>query len=184
MLRVLNCRAQKDITPRVFSHLNQFPALSLLNVEECNLGPRERSIALHHGWKYKTGKDLSDWLVKGGTTDAGWDSVIRACFRLGGAFSIKTLTAEGVEAVDAIPSLHLSLGGAPRGAAVDVTGDASLRSFQRTSVVPDREAAVKHIGKRPLSQGQSSRANQSCKKPTMRAGLQRNIEDLLTGLGG
>lgn len=33
-LRVLNCRAQRGVTPKVFEHLNQFPALSSFNVEE------------------------------------------------------------------------------------------------------------------------------------------------------
>ena len=178
LLRVLNCRSQKDITASVFAHLNQFPALSIFNVEDCNLGPKHETAARNYGWGYKRGNDFSDRLVKGGTTDAGWDSIVHASFHLGGAFSEKKLTAEGVAAVDAIPVLHMSVGGAQ----ADVTGVRSLRSFYREQVdttrFPNKKALSENIAssiKKPVMK--------PVKKPTLRASKQRKLEDLLIGFG-
>ncbi|KAF6219327.1 hypothetical protein HO133_005152 [Letharia lupina] len=178
ILRVLNCRSQKDITANVFAHLNQFPALSVFNVEDCNLGPKHRQAAQNHKWNYKTGKDLSEWLVKGGATSAGWDSIVHASFQLGGAFSKTTLTAEGVEAIDAIPVLHMSIGANQPDALVDVTGDQSLRSFYR-----ERVDTFKFPNKRPLSQNIAPSIKMSYQKPTLRASKQQKLEDVLTGFG-
>lgn len=178
LLRVLNCRSQKDITANVFAHLNQFPALSVFNVEDCNLGPKHRQAAQNHKWNYKTGKDLSEWLVKGGATSAGWDSIVHASFQLGGAFSKTTLTAEGVEAIDAIPVLHMSIGANQPDALVDVTGDQSLRSFYREWV-----DTFKFPNKRPLSQNIAPSIKMSYQKPTLRASKQQKLEDVLTGFG-
>ena len=136
-------------------------------------------MARSHGWNYKTGKDLSDWLVVGGSTGAGWDSIIHASFRLGGVFSEKMLTAEGVEAIDAIPVLHISVGATQPDALVDVTGDRSLMSFHRKRV-----DTVRFSNKRPLSQNIAPRIEMSRKKPTLRASKQQNMEDVLTGFGG
>lgn len=179
LLRVLNCRSQKNITAGVFAHLNQFPALSVFSVEDCNLGPKHKKEARSHGWSYKSGKDFSDRLVKGGLTDVGWDSIVYTSFQLGGAFSKRKVTAAGVEAIDAIPILHVSVGAAQADALVDVTGDRSLRVFYREQV-----DTVGFPNKRTLSQNTASSIKKSRKKPTLRASKQQKMEDLLTGLGG
>lgn len=184
MLRVLNCRSQREITPRAFDHFNQFPALAIFNAEDCKLGLEEKPMALQHGWKYRNGKDLSDWLVKGGTTGTGWDSIVHACFRLGGAFSMEALTAEGVAVLDALAVLHLSLGGPPNNAAVDRIGEQSLRSFYR--MCPDKHRHVKSVRssyKRPLAEVLPSGNNSVRKKPTVRAPRLQNIEDVLFAFG-
>lgn len=178
LLRVLNCRSQKDITAGVFAHLNQFPALSIFNVEDCNLGPRHEKAARNHGWSYKPGNDLSDRLVKSGTTDAGWDSIVHTSFQLGGAFSEKKLTAEGVEAINAIPVMHVSVGAAQPDALANVTGIRSLRSFYREQV-----DTIRFPNKRPLSENIASSIKKPGKKPTLRASKQQNMEDLLIGFG-
>ena len=184
MLRVLNCRSQREITPRAFEHFNQFPALATFNAEDCKLGPQEKPMALQHGWKYRTGKYLSDWLVKGGTTGAGWDSIVHACFRLGGAFSMEALTVEGVAVVDALAVLHLSLGGPPRDPAADRIGDQSLRSFYR--MYQDKYKHVESVQsshKRPLAEVSPRGKNSVRKKPTVRALKLQNTEDLLSAFG-
>ena len=181
MLRVLNCRSQSNITPRVFTHLNQFPALALFTVEDCNLGPPEKPTALQCGWRYKTGEEFNDWLVKCGSKGTGWDSIVHACFRLGGEFSTDNLTEEGVRALSDLPVLHLSVGGAPQSAVVDVTGDRSLRCFYRTRWDQKEEEAVRVSHQRLLTDAQP---NVVCKKPTIRASKQQNMEDLLIGFGG
>ncbi|CAF9907592.1 hypothetical protein IMSHALPRED_005580 [Imshaugia aleurites] len=176
LLRSLNCRSQKHITAGVFAHLNFFPALSLFNVEDCNLGSKNRKEARHHGWGYKTGKDLSNWLLKDG---AGWDSIVHASFKLGGgAISKKMATPEDVEAVDAIPVLHMSVGSTQPDALVDVTGDRSLRSFYR-----ERVDTARFPNKRPLSQSTAPSFKVSRKKPTLRVSKQQNLEDLFLGFG-
>ena len=160
-----------DLTATVFAHLNQFPALSQFNVEDCSIGSKHRKAARNHGWNYKTSKDLNDWLVKGGTSGAGWDSIIHASFQLGGAFSEKTLTAEGVEA---ILVLHVCVGAAQPDALVDVKGDRSLISFYRERFDPSEF---------PLNRKIAPNITTSRKKPKLRASKQQKMEDLLTGFG-
>lgn len=179
-LRVLNFRWQREITSRVFIHLNQFPALALFNVEECNLGPQEKPTAQQHGWKYKTGLELRDWLLKGGVKGPSWDSVVHACFRLGGEFSTESLTAEGVWAIDDLPVLHLSIGDAARDALVDFVGGRILRCFYRTMKYQGEEV-VRASNKRLFTEDQSKVPR---KKPIMRASKQQNMEDLLMRFGG
>jgi len=186
MLRVLCFRSQKELTQAVFSHLDQFPALALLNIENCSLGPQHMAAALDFGWKHRTEQFLIDWLVQGGSTGASWDSLMHACFQFRGPFNTKSLTAEGLEAVNRLPRLHLSLGVPPQGAVVDVTGEVSLRSFYRTipNTSQSDEVLACRISKRPLSQGQLQGAKKGCTKPTMRVSKQQNMEDILMGFGG
>ena len=185
MLRVLNCRSQKQITPRVFKHMSQFPALALFNVEDCNLGPGDKSAAKRHGWKYRTGKDFSDSLVKAGATGAGWDQITQSCFRIGGALSTDYLTAEGMEAIDSLPILHMGLGAAPADAVHEVAGDRSIRSFYRLERHDYQQPeALQSSHKRVLSQSQESLITFGRKKPTVRPSKQQNLEDLFLGLNG
>ena len=186
MLRVLSYRSQKDLTPAVFSHLALLPALAILYFEDCSLGSKHKTDALCHGWKYRTGKILSDCLVSGGSAGAGWDSVMHASFHMGGSYSTPAMTAEGVDAIDGLPRLHLSLGGSPQDAAVDMTGDRSLKSFYRATPIPIQSSQTTESSshKRPLSQGQWSAIEKTHKRPSMRLSKQQNMETLLMGLGG
>lgn len=179
MLRVLTCRSQRNITATVFPHLNQFPALSLFNVEDCDLGPEHRQAARDHGWKYKTGKDLSDWLAKGGATGARWDSIVHTSFQLGAAFSEKTMKAECAEKdINATPVLHMSIGAAQPDALHDVKGGRKFRSFHREQIDTD-----KFSNKRPLSENIAT-SKISRKKPSVRVSKQQKMEDLFIGFGG
>ena len=120
--------------------------------------------------------------MKGGTTGAGWDSIVHADFQLGGAFSEERLTAEGVETIDAIPVLHVSVGAAQSDEPVDVTGDGSLRTFYR-----ERIDTIRFPNKRRLSQDIAPSIKMTRRKTTLRvvrASKQQNMEDLLTGFGG
>ena len=173
---------QKDITASVFAHLNQFPVLALFNVEDCNLGSSDVQVARDHGWDYRAGKDLGDWLVVGGSTGARWDSIIHTSFKVGGEFSKKILTAEDVQAIDATPVLHLSVGATQSDALVDVRGNRSLRSFNR-----GERKLVDTIGfpkKRPLDRTFTSNIGMSCKKPTLRASKHQNVDDVLAEFVG
>ncbi|MCJ1300130.1 hypothetical protein MMC08_002924 [Hypocenomyce scalaris] len=182
MLRVLVCRSQKEITPRSFAYFNQFPALALFAVDHCNIGPRDKEQALSLGWKYRTGKDLSGFLMDGGLTDHKWDSTMHASFRCGGVFCLEDLTAEGVEAIDSLPVLHLSLGGAPPDAALDIQTDERMRCFQRVSRQVTVPVIQNTVVKRPMSEAVQM-SGQPRKKPTVRASKQQNFDDLLSGFG-
>lgn len=186
MLRVFSCRSQQQITQAVFSHLNRLPALALFNVEDCGLGPQHRVDALHYGWQYKTGNHLSDLLVKGGTTRASWDSVMHACFQLGGSVSKGAITAEGVEAIDGLPRLHLSLGGNPHDAAIDAVGVGSMRSFYRLyiSAPHNDEMLTSPVSKRPRSQIPTSGTKRPCTERRLRASQKQDMEALLMDFGG
>ena len=133
MLRGLALREQPHVTARAFEYLTVFPALSIFATESIpGVGPQDKPTALTHGWKYKTGKDLSDWLVKDrGAGSAKWDAVSQAFFKLGGQFNEETLTAEGVEAVDALPTVHLAVGGHAEDAVFDVAGEGAMRVWYR-----------------------------------------------------
>lgn len=106
------------------------------------------------------GKHLSDWLVKGGATGAGWDSIVHASFQ-------------------AIPILHMSVGASHPDALTGLTGDRKLRSFYRERVDTDR-----FLKKRPLVQKIAPSINVSRKKPTLRASKLQIVEDRLTGFDG
>ena len=182
MLRVLVCRSQKEITPRSFVYFDQFPALALFIVEDCNFGPREKEQAGSLGWKYRTGNDLSEFLMGGGLRDHKWDSTMHASFRCGGAFGVKDLTAEGVEAIDSLPVLHLSLGRDCPDAALDPQNGKRTRCFQRMfrqSIVPTIQTKS---AKRPVSQAVQM-SIQPRKKPTIRSSKQQSFDDLLSDFG-
>lgn len=180
VLRVLSCRSQREISLRVFDCLTQLPALAIFNVEDCDLGPEENPIALQRGWKYRTGKKLSDWLVKGGTKGAGWESIVHASFQQGGAFNPQAFTVETLSVVNALPLLHLSLGGPPKDAAVDSIGDKSLKSFCRVTPHTERQLdPIRSSQKRPLAESERSGKLSVRRKPTVSAAKLQNIEDSL-----
>lgn len=185
MLRVLSLRSQNDISPLVFNYLNDFPALAVFNIEDCNLDHRIEHDVLICGWGNRTRKSLSDWLVQGGAKGASWDAVMHAYFTLGGTYSTQALTAEGVEAVDALPRLHLSLGGFPQNANVDERGRRGLKSFYRIAEsIMNPLDKVKTGDKRVLDQARTNSAKRRPHKPTMRASKQQNMADILGGFGG
>lgn len=182
MLRVLNCRSQREITPRLINYLNDFSSLALFAVEDCNIGPQDKRLALSLGWQYKTGVDLSKFLVEAGATSSAWDTIIRALFRGSGSFSIKPMTAEGVAAVDALPVLQFSLGGVVPDAVVDVAGSHSLRTFHRMKdPIPNLVNPTRHL-KRPAGQT-SQPTSHARKKPMMRSTKQQSMEDMLMEFG-
>ena len=124
------------------------------------------------------GKDLSDWLAKGGATGAGWASIVHASFRLGAAFSENTMKAECAdEDINATPVLHMSVGAAQPDAQLDVNGARKFRSFYREQIDTDNLS-----NKRPLSEN-IAKSKTSRKKPSVRASKQQKVEDLLIGFG-
>ncbi|KAL9119049.1 MAG: hypothetical protein Q9187_004397 [Circinaria calcarea] len=180
MLRVLACRSQRGITPTIFTYLSLFPLLSILLLEDCNIGPRDKVVANALCWKYSTGKDLSEYIALAGCSDAKWDSVIHASYYRSSHFCTQSLTEEGVEAINHLPVLHFSLGPAPEDAKVDTTGNRSLRCFQRETrpqlLVEKKVLPVKRLVDEPGG-------GQSKKKRTMRASKQESFEATLMGFG-
>ena len=182
VLRVLSCRSQKEMTPRIFTYLNQFPSLHLFKVEDSNIGQQGKSLALQHGWKSTTSVDLSSLLVKGGTEGVAWDSAANACFRLRGQFCAEALTEHGVTEIDGLPILHLALGPVPAVLTVDKTGNWDLQCFYRTKREAfQRNDPLHNSNKRNLEEVQPKLPR---KKLTMRASKQENLEDVLVGFGG
>ncbi len=182
VLRVLSCRSQKEMTPRIFTYLNQFPSLDLFNVEDSNLGQQGKPLALQHGWKSKTGVDLCNLLVKGGTEGVRRDFVVDACFRPGGKFCTVALTEDGVTETDDLPVLHLALGPVPAAPPVNKTGSQSLQCFYRTKRKGFQCNDPLHTSKKRNLEGVQPKLPR--KKPTMRASKQQNLEDVLVGFGG
>ena len=174
MLRVLSCRMQQDITPRCFEYLASIPSLAFFKLEDCNIGRRDKAAARKLGWKYWTGQALTKLLIDGGLENQGWNPMCQTCFMLGGDQSVQQITAEGVDAINALPVLHFSVGGAP----VDPK---AVKSFQRLRPSAFKFATPLEPHKRPLSQASQGLALPK-KKPTMRSSKHQNLEDLFTGL--
>ena len=185
MLRVIICRSQKDLSSRVFAHLSHFPALAVFNVEDCNIGSHEKPTALGYGWRYKLGKDPGDRSGTRATKGAGWDSFVKAAFALGGQFSDERLTTEDITVIDALPFLHLSLGGFPANAAVDRAGNHHMRYFYRLSSVEVQECDFDRSSqKRPLVNFTSSTSASGRKRPRVRDSKQQSIADLSAYFAG
>ena len=171
LLRVLNCRSQSHITSDVFSHFNQFPALSLFNVEDCNLGPGDGQAARSHGWNFGVCGYPSDLPVT-------WDAIVQASFRLAGAISGRTLTAEGVDFLNAIPMLHMAVGATQPDVLVDAARGRCLRSFSRERVDMTGSWSKNH-----LIQTLAPSIKISHCKPSLRASKQQNMVDFMAGFG-
>ncbi len=88
------------------------------------------------------------------------------------------MTAEGVEATNAIPVLHLCVGATQPDAVVDNIEDGSLRSFYRDLVDTSRFQK-----KRRSSQMVAPNVRMSKRKPTLRASKRQKLVDLLTEVG-
>lgn len=200
-LRVLNCASQQALSAKILSYLNDFPALALFTFGHCpgiHHGLRDKTEASRLGWRYKTGAELSVFFAQLGATSASWDDVSRASFRGCGPFSVKQITAEGVEAFDTLPVLHFSLGNKPD-AVVDGTRAQSLRAFYRVKeYVPTAPAPIMDLAavsglekkkkkeKRPLEEqhpgqelGSTTITPRPRKKPTIKASKQQSMNDML-----
>ena len=108
-----------------------------------------------------------------------WDRLMHASFRLAGAISARTLRAEGVEAMNAIPVLHMAVGATQPGVLVDTAGNGNLRSFSREWV--DRTGSR---SKNRLSQTLAPSIKIYHCKPTLRASKEQNMVDFMAGFGG
>ena len=180
VLRVLSCRSQRGITSRVFSHLAQFPALAILNSENCKLTSQDKPEALRHGWNHRTGNTLGDFLIKGGAKGFDWDSVVNASFHLGTFSETETLKLDSVASVTGLPRLHLCLGFALQ-AVVIGNGHRALQSFYRLNLAI--ETSRPFSNKRSVSQSESINTG-ARKTPAVRVSKQQSMENLLLGLGG
>lgn len=181
MLRVLNLREQKHITPRIFAYLHRFPSLALLNFEACSTGIKNKEAALASGWRYKTGRMLNEHLSEIGKFDKTWDSAVHASFRAAGAYGIERLTAEGVEAVNSLPVLHFSLGAMPPDAGFTATGNYRLQCFERVKDWAPPADTQKSL-KRSVS-GATQPDGEPRKKSGVRASKLQSANDFFLGLG-
>ena len=121
----------------------------------------------------------SDLPAKGGATGTAWDAIVHADFRLAGAISGRILRAEGVEAVNAIPALHVAVGATQPDVLVDTAGDGSLRSFSREWV-----DMTGFRCRNQLSQTLAPSIKIPHCKPTLRASKEQNMVDFMAGFGG
>ena len=175
ILRILSCHSQKEMTPRIFTYLNQFPSLDFFNVSDSNLGPQGKTLALQHCWQVKTGVDFSNLLVKGTSEGWGWDSATATCFRLQGHSCAEASTEDADRRIDGIPVLELALGPVP-------VPTVYLQCFCRTKREEcQRSDPLQKSNKRNLYEVQPKIPR---KKPTVRASKQQNLEDVLVGFGG
>lgn len=182
MLRVLVCLSQREFTTRLFSYLGSFPSLAIFAVQDCSIGLRDEMIALHAGWSYLSGIQLNETLAKNGAQDYAWDPIMQSFFRAGGAYSIEELSAEGVDAINALPILHLSIGVAPPDIAIDFRGKQGMTSFQRTKNNINIPITPANNLKRSIEE-LSQPSNLSRKKPAMRASKQQSLEQSLLEFG-
>ena len=180
LFRVLNLRNQKHVTARIFQYLHDFPSLSIIGLDGCSIGVKNKQIAMSLGWQYTTGKMLNEHFPDCGKVDATWDSVTHACFRAGGAYSIETVTAEGVEAVNSLPILHFALGAATSDAELNASGNYKLQCFERVANWTPSPVSGLEAQKRPIDPADKGLPR---KKPMLRASKTQTMGDLLMGFG-
>lgn len=208
-LRVLALRRQPHITPRAFSYLTIFPALSVFATEAVpGIERRDKPIALAHGWSYKSGLDLSVWLATGSRgASVVWDAMVQALFNLGGQPSRELAIAKTVEGIIALPTVHLALGGCPDVALIATVGEektrvwyrsaASERSNETQMLLPDWSSNGENIDpqgfaaassaqtvphKRAPDLREDSVAGKKA-KPIVRPSKRQDLGDLLSGFG-
>jgi len=180
MLRVLNLREQKHVTQRIFTYLQHFPSLALFNLEACSIGIKNKETALASGWRYKTGRMLNEHLSEIGKFDKTWDSAVHACFRAAGAYGIEKMATEGVDAINALPVLHFSLGAMPLDAGFNASGNYKLQCFERVKGwAPPVE--TQKSWKRSVSEIAQPDGGPR-KKPVIRASKQQSAGDFFLGL--
>lgn len=181
MLRVLILRQQKHVTSRIFSYLDSFPCLALLSLEDCSIGIKDNGVSLGYGWRYRNGRILSNFLPENGKLDTSSDSVVHACFRAAGGYSVEKMTAEGVDAIDSLPVLHFSLGAAPADAAFSASGNFKMQCFEHVKD-PKPSRPIANDRKRPTPET-SQGIVVSRKKPAIRASKQQSAGNFFLGLG-
>ena len=179
LLRVLNLRKQKHLTPRAFQHLHNFPSLALLILDDCSIGPKDRQAAMNSGWSHRTRKMLNGFLPELEKVVVSWDSVVHACFRAGGAYAIENLTAEGVEALNALPVLHFNIGAVTSDAQLNAGGNYRLQCFERIANWSGPQSSFKRSSDAAVPSEEGPR-----KKPMLRASKNHTtMGDLLSGFG-
>ncbi|MCJ1246569.1 hypothetical protein MMC30_003777 [Trapelia coarctata] len=176
-LRVFACRAQRAITSQVFDYLSQFPSLTMFVVEDCNIGSQDKPYAKAQGFKYRSGKDLSEFLVSGGATNSSWDSVLHAYFQLGSGLRDAIPNGDSVEGGNIPHVLHFSLGGAPPDAEVDSVGSRSMRCFYRCKSHSEGRQHLPTTEKRPPTNPHPSQP--LSKKIAMKISSGRDPVDLM-----
>ena len=170
VLRILSCHSQKEMTPRVFTYLDQFPSLDFFNVSDSYLGGSGKLIALKHNWKVKTDMDLNNLLVS--SEGWGWDSATVACSRSNGHSCTEALTEDAAKRIHGIPVLELGLGPIP-------VPSENVQCFCRMK----REGCQRNdpLQKPNKRNSKESQTKLPRKKPTVRASKQQNLEDVLVG---
>lgn len=103
-------------------------------------------------------------------------------FRIAGEWSVEALTEEGVQAVDALPVLHLGIGGGAGAARVDERGRGGLRCWQRVGTPVGRVAeeggkGIKRAG------GDGALMGGGKRKRLMKEKVRQDLGSLLVGFG-
>jgi len=176
-LRVFTCRAQRTITRQVFGFLSQFPLLAIFAAENCSIGPSDAPYGRPQGWRFKTGKGLSEFLISGGATDSSWHSILRAYFQQSKALVTTASEADSSEVKDDPIVLHISLGRFLEAGVAAWDGSPIMRCFYRNiSHHGDRQQAPT-TGKRALTDSYPSQP--PLKKRVLRSSNQRDPVDLM-----
>lgn len=134
-LRILVCRFSQLVTERIFTYLDDFPALGLLAVDGYNHPPNFRVCAKEHGWPFtdKLGLRVYRYEAQAKVTAAcTWQHVYNTCFT-DGLFHYTKLDHqyEGVD--DAVPILELRSGSAESVRLQNVLTFAETHLFARKS---------------------------------------------------
>ena len=159
MLRVLACRKQQSITPKIFLYISQILPLLHFLLEDCSINTQDRQSAEASGWRYRTTNKLGEFLRRRGVNNTSWYSVIHACFR------------HNAELNASMPILHFSLGKPTR---ID-----DLRWFYRNQVSNEALQPPIAAKREPLDPS----CGQSRPRKAIKISKQRSDIDLSTDFG-
>lgn len=177
-LRIINCCTQKNITQDCIPFLNFFPLLALFTYENYDVNGWDHKISSRAGWYLKT--EYHHRCLLRSTTNPAWQSEIDSNFRGGVWKDIPPKSVEEIEALRAIPVVHLSLGISKQDSADDPNQNPRIVILHRIKNAHPGAIDSAQILKRLSSVERRSGAS---KKPKMRASKQKNVEDMLTGFG-
>ena len=182
MLRVLVCRSQQGISIRTFDYLHFLPSLAFFNIQNCNIGSEDRSVALDKGWECVSSKQTLNSLPVNAAANPAWDTDLQAWFTNGGRLDVERISAEGVQAIDSLPLLHISLGGVPPKFNWNLSDKLRMRSYRRVKnqVI---SLSISTDGSKRIDEVFSKPRNLPRKKPRIRSSKQKSMGAILTEFG-
>ena len=192
MLRVFACRRQMDITVRVIEYLSHLSALSLFVLEDCHVSSGVKAKAESFDWKYHKSKAVKRLLDNSGCASGSWEDVTKSLHSHSLGLDMASLKLPHISTKSAVAILNMSMSNVPKNATTGGSSNDSLRCFERVKR-PKLESRLKaeHCSASELPGGARQgkrmldhiRTADPCKRRTIKASRQKEVESTFQGFG-